>query len=114
MEFENPLELRILLEKAGYFADDELTTALFAAVKLDRPLLVEGEAGVGKTSLATSLAEATVAPLMRLQCYEGLELNQALYEWNYAKQLLAIRLAESGGRNIATSDIFSIDYLCDS
>ncbi len=103
--------LRQALAAAGYLADDSLATALWLAGELERPLLVEGDAGVGKTSLAVALAKARDQALVRLQCHEGLDLSQAAYEWNYGRQLLAIRLHEGGSEQLRESDLFSRDYL---
>lgn len=101
--------LRRRLAGAGYIADDDLASALFLARELRRPLLLEGEAGAGKTAVAQSLSQSEDAELVRLQCYEGLDAQSALYEWNYQKQLLSIRISEGGGGK--TPDIFSDDYL---
>ena len=88
-------DLRQLLSEHLYIADDGLATAIYLALKLRRPLLLEGEAGVGKTEVAKVLATALDADLIRLQCYEGLDVTHAVYEWNYARQLIEIRLAET-------------------
>ena len=85
------------LQSVGYFADRRLATAVFLALKLQRPLLLEGEPGVGKTALAKALSEVLARSLIRLQCYDGLEQREALYEWNYAAQLLHMRAAEGQG-----------------
>jgi MoxR-like ATPase len=111
--------LRRDLASAGYLADDALATTLWLAARLQRPLLVEGDAGVGKTSLALALAKAGGHALVRLQCYEGIDLAQAAYEWNYGRQLLAIRLHESGalhagaqgGAAMTEGDLFARGYL---
>ena len=103
-----------LLASAGYVADRALATVAFLSLKLRRPLFLEGEAGVGKTEIAKVLAAALGRPLIRLQCYEGLDVAAAVYEWNYAGQMMAIRLAEAGGsvdRERLESDLFSERYL---
>src|SRR6188508_481968 len=96
-----------------YIADRSLATAVFLALELDRPLLLEGEAGVGKTELAKVLAASLGAPLIRLQCYEGLDVNTAVYEWNYPRQMLEIRLLEARGEaeRATAHDIFGPDFL---
>lgn len=103
--------LRLRLDDAGYLADESLATALFLAVQMRQPILLEGEPGVGKTQAAASLAAVLDTPLLRLQCYEGLTASEALYEWNYPRQLLAIRLAEARGERPTEADLFSEDYL---
>jgi len=103
-----------LLKDAGYVADRSLATVLFLALKLQRPLFLEGEAGVGKTEIAKVLSSALGRNLIRLQCYEGLDISSAVYEWNYAGQMMAIRLAEAGGnidRERLESDVFSQRFL---
>src|SRR5262249_59599254 len=87
--------LQDALDGTGYLADEALGTALFLAARMGQPILLEGEPGVGKTEAGKALAEALGTPLLRLQCYEGLTSSEALYEWNYPRQLLAIRLAEA-------------------
>lgn len=91
-----PQGLRERLYQAGYITDDDLASLVWMGLTLERPLLLEGEAGVGKTAIAGACARALGRKLLRLQCYEGLDLNQAVYEWNYSRQLLEIRLAEAG------------------
>jgi MoxR-like ATPase len=97
----------------GYITDGSLATAVFLALQLGRPLLLEGEAGVGKTELAKVLAASLGAKLIRLQCYEGLDVNTAVYEWNYPRQMLEIRLLEArGAAQAATAhDIFGPEFL---
>jgi MoxR-like ATPase len=103
--------LRQALHQAGYIADDALATTLWLAGELQRPLLLEGDAGVGKTALATALARCQQRRLVRLQCHEGLDLAQAAYEWNYGRQLLAIRAGEAGAAPLAEAQLFGRDYL---
>ena len=107
-----------LLAAGAYVADRSLATALYLALKLGRPLFLEGEAGVGKTEIAKVLAECLGRDLIRLQCYEGLDVSSAVYEWNYARQMIEIRLAEATGdaggrtgRAALTRDVFSEDFL---
>lgn len=107
----SPEQLRGKLAAIGYIADEGLATALFLAMKLPQPLLLEGEAGVGKTQAAKSLAQLLETPLIRLQCYEGIDASEALYEWNYPRQLLGIRAAEASGTAIAEESLFTRDYL---
>jgi MoxR-like ATPase len=105
------VELRESLHRAGYIADEGLATTLWLAGELQRPLLIEGDAGVGKTALASALATVRGQDLVRLQCHEGLDLSQAAYEWNYGRQLLAIRLHENQGDKVKEADLFGRDYL---
>ncbi|MHB1712271.1 MAG: AAA family ATPase [Acidimicrobiales bacterium] len=109
--FADVAEVRWRLDETGYLVDDGLATAMFLALKLGQPLLLEGEPGVGKTEAAKALARALGAPLIRLQCYEGLAAGEALYEWNYQRQLLAIRLAEAGREKLAEADLFTEEFL---
>ncbi len=99
------------LAEVDYLADEGLATALFFSLRLPQPLLLEGEAGVGKTEAAKALAELLDTPLIRLQCYEGIDAAEALYEWNYPRQLLRIRLAESSGAAVDEERLFSKEYL---
>ena len=104
-------ELQARLDASDYLTDLGLATAMFCAVELRQPLLLEGEAGVGKTEAAKALAAVLDTPLVRLQCYEGIDAGEALYEWNYPRQLLGIRLAEAGSHELDASDLFTSDYL---
>jgi MoxR-like ATPase len=107
----SPAALRAALDGVGYLADDGIATALFCAARLSHPLLLEGEAGVGKTEAAKALAEVLDTPLIRLQCYEGIDAAEALYEWNFPRQLLAIKVAEASGGKLDTDDLFGREYL---
>jgi MoxR-like ATPase len=99
------------LDEDDYLADVGLATALFLAVRLPQPILLEGEAGVGKTEAAKSLARLLDTPLYRLQCYEGIDAGEALYEWNHQRQMLGIRLAEARHADLEETDLFAEDYL---
>src|SRR6201991_59185 len=103
-----------LLEKADYVGDRSLATVLYLSLRMGRPLFLEGEAGVGKTEIAKVLAPTLGRRLIRLQCYEGLDVSAAVYEWNYGAQMIAIRLAEAegaGDRDRIEHDIFSERFL---
>ena len=106
-------DLRAQLDSVDYLADPGLGMALFLARSLGQPLLLEGEPGVGKTTAAKALAAATGAELIRLQCYEGITAAEALYEWNYPRQLLSIRLAEANHEAMSESDLFDPSFLLD-
>jgi MoxR-like ATPase len=99
------------LAAVDYLADEGLATSLFLCLRLPQPLLLEGEAGVGKTEAAKSLALVLDTPLVRLQCYDGIDASEALYEWNYPRQLLSIRLAESQGSQLEEEELFGPEYL---
>ena len=99
------------LAAIDYLVDEGLATSMFLSLRLPQPLLLEGEAGVGKTEAAKSLATVLDTPLHRLQCYEGIDVAEALYEWNYPRQLLSIRLADSRGSPLGEEDLFGPDYL---
>jgi MoxR-like ATPase len=103
--------LMAALDRNDYLAEVGLATALFLAVRLPQPILLEGEAGVGKTEAAKALAELLDTPLYRLQCYEGIDAGEALYEWNHQRQLLGIRLAEVRDASVTEADLFSPEYL---
>ncbi|MFN2490020.1 MAG: AAA family ATPase [Actinomycetota bacterium] len=110
MSFGSVEELRRALAGHAYLADEGLATALFLALSLDKPLLLEGEAGVGKTEVAKVLAGLLDRELIRLQCYEGIDASQALYEWDYSRQLLALRMAQIGDQD-AARDVFGAEFL---
>jgi MoxR-like ATPase len=99
------------LAAVDYLVDEGLATSMFLSLRLPQPLLLEGEAGVGKTEAGKSLAAVLDTPLIRLQCYEGIDASEALYEWNYPRQLLSIRLADSRGTDLREEDLFGPDYL---
>ena len=107
----DPETLAARLEEVDYLAEEGLATAMFLSLRLPQPLLLEGEAGVGKTEAAKALAAVLDTPLIRLQCYEGIDAAEALYEWNYPRQLLRIRLAEASGADIGEEELFGTDYL---
>ena len=109
--FADPTDVVRRLDGVDYLVDDGLATAIFLAARLGQPLLLEGEPGVGKTAAAQAVAQCLGAPLIRLQCYEGLTPAEALYEWNYQRQLLAVRLAESRGLDLADADLFTEEFL---
>ena len=107
-------QTQALLEQANYVADRALSTTLYLALKMQRPLFLEGEAGVGKTEIAKVLSQTLDRRLVRLQCYEGLDIGSAVYEWNYSKQMLEIRLAEAVGtvdKARLARDVFSEEFL---
>ncbi len=101
------------LNAQDYIAERSLTTAIYLALRLRKPIFLEGEAGVGKTEIAKVLSRLLETPLIRLQCYEGLDVNAALYEWNYAHQLLHMRLMEASGasREEMRNGLFSLEFL---
>ncbi len=109
--FVDAVAVRRQLDEVDYLVDEGTATALFLATALGQPLLLEGEPGVGKTAAAKALARALDTPLIRLQCYEGLSASEALYEWNYQRQLLAIRLAESVHKTLHDADLFTAEFL---
>ncbi|MCT2278072.1 MoxR family ATPase [Micromonospora chalcea] len=108
---KDPQAVRRRLDAVDYLADDGMAMAVFLALELGKPLLLEGEPGVGKTAAAKALARALDTTLIRLQCYEGLTPGEALYEWNYQRQLLAIRLAEARHASLTDADLFAAEFL---
>ncbi len=111
MDINSIDELQEALKHRFYVADRGLATAAYLALKLERPLFLEGEPGVGKTEIAKVLADLLQTDLIRLQCYEGLDVNHAVYEWNYTRQMLHIRLLEARGEKATESELFGADYL---
>ena len=111
MSIDSIEELQRLLRAELYIADRGLATTVYLALELGRPLFLEGEAGVGKTEIAKVLAPILGADLIRLQCYEGLDVHHAVYEWNYTRQMMHIRLAESRGEKLAEKDLFGPEFL---
>ena len=103
--------LAVRLGQVDYLVDEGLATSIFLSLRLPQPLLLEGEAGVGKTEAAKALAMVLDTPLIRLQCYDGIDAAEALYEWNYPRQLLSIRLADQRGGALSEDDLFGPDYL---
>ena len=99
------------LAAVDYLVDEGLATSMFLSLRLPQPLLLEGEAGVGKTEAGKSLAAVLDTPLIRLQCYDGIDAAEAMYEWNYPKQLLSIRVAEAQGAELREEELFGRDYL---
>jgi MoxR-like ATPase len=99
------------LASVDYLVDEGLATAMFLSLRLPQPLLLEGEAGVGKTEAGKTLAAVLDTPLIRLQCYDGIDATEALYEWNYPRQLLSIRLAEANKQSLSEGELFGPDYL---
>jgi MoxR-like ATPase len=103
--------LALRLAGVDYLVDEGLATSMYLSLRLPQPLLLEGEAGVGKTEAGKSLAAVLDTPLIRLQCYDGIDAAEALYEWNYPRQLLSIRLADASGTKLSEEDLFGRDYL---
>ena len=111
--FSSLEDLRASLDRVDYLVDDGLSMALFLTMKLGQPLLLEGEPGVGKTTAAKALATALGTELIRLQCYEGITAAEALYEWNYPRQMLTIRMAEATDAGMSNDDLFTSEFLLD-
>ena len=112
-DFSDRESLVEALDRVDYLVDDGLATALFLAQATRQPLILEGEPGVGKTTAAKAMAAVFGGPFIRLQCYEGIAASEALYEWNYAQQLLAIRIAEASDASVTAADLCSEDFLLD-
>src|SRR5664279_2468545 len=111
MTFRSIDELHEALRAKRYFASRGLTTTMFLGLRLGRPIFLEGEAGVGKTEVAKVLADLLDTELIRLQCYEGLDVHQAVYEWNYTRQMMHIRLLEAQGDAASEKELFGPEFL---
>ena len=111
LPFRSVQEVREALRGQSYLADRGLATVIYLSLSLHKPLLLEGEAGVGKTEVAKALAQALERRLIRLQCYEGIDASQALYEWNYSRQLIAVRALQAGEATARVDDLFGSDFL---
>ncbi len=111
MPFDSIDDLEVALRDQLYLADRGLATSIFLSLKLERPLFLEGEAGVGKTEVAKALAGSLDTDLIRLQCYEGLDVHHAVYEWNYTRQMLHIRMLEARGERPEDKDLFGPEFL---
>ncbi|MDH3944842.1 MAG: MoxR family ATPase [Anaerolineae bacterium] len=111
MKIDSIEALQAALKSEGYIAEADLSTALYLGIKMGRPVFLEGEAGVGKTEVAKALAGILDTELIRLQCYEGLGVHEAVYEWNYTRQMLHIRMAEAQGDRLADSDLYGEEFL---
>jgi MoxR-like ATPase len=111
LPFASVEDLRSAFRDQAYLADRGLATAIYLAVSLDKPLLLEGEAGVGKTEVAKALAGSLGRNLIRLQCYEGIDASQALYEWNYSRQLIAVRALQTGEQGARVEDLYGEEFL---
>ncbi|GAV26328.1 ATPase [Carboxydothermus islandicus] len=110
MPFKNPEDIASRLSKVGYFSDKQIATAIYLAYNLEKPLLIEGPAGVGKTEIALAVSQALKVPLLRLQCYPGLDEAKALYEWNYQKQLLFLQTVKNNWQEVK-KDLYSEEFL---
>ncbi|WP_206518080.1 MoxR family ATPase [Rhodococcus sp. X156] len=111
MDITSPVDLAAALRDVGYLPDEGIATAAFLALKMQRPLFCEGEPGTGKTALAMALARALDVPLVRLQCHEGIDASQALYDWDFPRQLLHLRALESGGGPVDDTELYSERFL---
>src|ERR687886_615313 len=111
MDFTSVEAVEEALSRESYLADRGLATAVYLAVRMRRPLLLEGEAGVGKTEVAKTLARVAGAELIRLQCYEGIDASQALYEWDYARQLLYARAVQEGEVREHVAELYGPEFL---